>query len=68
MAKKKINELSLVSKFVDAFFDGMQQNTSNRFIAKAKKRGLPKKVTDKLAKIKKEKDELASLLRDIDKL
>ena len=37
-------------------------------IAKAKKRGLPKKVTDKLAKIKKEKDELASLLRDIDKL
>ena len=46
----------------------LQQNTSNRFIAKAKKRGLPKKVTDKLAKIKKEKDELASLLRDIDKL
>jgi len=68
MAKKTINELTLVSKFVGAFFDGMQKNTANRFIAKAKKRGLPKKVTDKLAQIQKEQDELEALLRDIDKL
>jgi len=68
MAKKQINELSIVSKFVGAFFDGVQRNTSNRFIQTAKKRGLPKPVLDKLAKIKKESDELEELLRQIDQL
>ena len=63
MAKKKINELSAASRFVGAFFDGMSRNTTNRFLAKARKSGTPKPVLDKLDKIRKEKAESDALIK-----
>ena len=41
--------LSWLSNLVGDVTDGIQQNTANRFIERAKKRGLPQKVKDRLA-------------------
>jgi len=62
MSKDKINELSAASRFVSAFFDGVKTNTTNRFLAKAKKQGVPKPIIDKLQKIEKERKELDSII------
>tara|TARA_B110000483_G_scaffold228889_1_gene292340 strand:- start:676 stop:897 length:222 start_codon:yes stop_codon:yes gene_type:complete len=62
MAKKKINELSAASKLVGAFFDGLKRNTTNRFLAKAAKQGLPKEVIKRMAAIEKQKKDLENLL------
>jgi hypothetical protein len=58
MAKKNIIIKEGVSNFVSAFFDGVKKNTANRFLAQAKKKGLPKELTDKMELIRKETEEL----------
>ena len=45
----KNDGLSWLSRFVGDVSDGIQQNTANRLIERAKKRGLPQKVKDRLA-------------------
>jgi len=62
MSKEKLNELNLVSRFIGDFFDGIKSNTSKRFLAKAKKDGIPKPILDKLAKIDKETKELDAII------
>ena len=62
MSKDKINELNAVSRFIGDFFDGIRTNTTNRFLAKASKRGIPKPIIDKLEKINKETKELDAII------
>ena len=56
MSKKNTNEglFSTARKFSDAFFNGLQKNTQDKFIQRAKKAGTPKALTDKMEKIRKE--------------
>ena len=58
MSKQKTNEglFSASKRFSDAFFDGLSKNASDRMLAKAKKAGVPKELTDIMAKIQKDKD------------
>lgn len=69
MAKKVINEglFGAAKKFSDAFFDGLKNNAADRVLQTAKKQGVPKEVTDLLDKIKKEKEELDTILQRISK-
>ena len=69
MSKQKTNEglFSASKRFSDAFFDGLSKNASNRMMDKAKKAGVPKELTDIMAKIQKDKDELDSMLDRIAK-
>jgi hypothetical protein len=69
MSKQKTNEglFSASKRFSDAFFDGLSKNASNRMMNKAKKAGVPKELTDIMAKIQKDKDELDSMLDRIAK-
>lgn len=60
--KNTINEQSVASKFVEAFFDALKKNTTNRMLAKARKARMDPKVVAKLEKIQKEKEELYKLL------
>lgn len=52
-------------KFSDAFFDGLSKNASDKMLAKAKKAGPPKELTDVMAKLQKDKDELDAILNRI---
>jgi hypothetical protein len=61
MSKKQINEVNAVSKFIGDFFDGIKTNTSNRFLTRAKQRGIPNEVIQQMEKIQKEKDELEKI-------
>tara|TARA_B110000114_G_scaffold51624_1_gene54966 strand:+ start:1022 stop:1234 length:213 start_codon:yes stop_codon:yes gene_type:complete len=69
MPKQKTNEglFSASKRFSDAFFDGLSKNASNRMMNKAKKAGVPKELTDIMAKIQKDKNELDSMLDRIAK-
>ena len=69
MSKQKTNEglFSASKRFSDAFFDGLSKNASDRMLAKAKKAGVPKELTDIMAKIQKDKNELDSMLDRIAK-
>lgn len=62
--KKNINEGSIAG-FLTKFLDNMQQGTQSRFIQQAKKRGLPKEVTDKMSNLDKDIIELQKLLREL---
>jgi hypothetical protein len=62
MTKKKINEGALTN-FVSSFFDGVANNTTQRFLDKAKKKGMPKPVIDKMKQIDKERAELEKLIK-----
>jgi hypothetical protein len=62
MSKQKINELNVVSRFIGDFFDGIKTNTTNRFLDKARKQGIPKPILDKMAKIDKETKELDAII------
>lgn len=62
MSKNNINELNMVSRFIGDFFDGIKTNTTNRFLAKARKDGIPKPILDKMAKIDKETKELDAII------
>ena len=65
MSKKTTNEglFSTARKFSDAFFNGLQKNTQNKFIQRAQKAGTPKELVDKMEQIRKEKEELERLLK-----
>jgi hypothetical protein len=69
MKKEKVNEglFSASKRFSDAFFDGLSKNASDRMLAKAKKAGVPKELTDVMAKIQQDKDELDDILARIAK-
>lgn len=69
MSKEKTNEglFSAAKKFSDAFFDGLSKNASDRMLNKAKKAGVPKELTDVMAKIQKDKEELDAILDRIAK-
>jgi hypothetical protein len=69
MSKDKVNEglFSAAKKFSDAFFDGLSNNASKRMLDKAKKAGAPKELTDVMAKIQKDKEELDAILDRISK-
>ena len=69
MSKQKTNEglFSASKRFSDAFFDGLSKNASDRMMDKAKKAGVPKELTDIMAKIQKDKNELDSMLDRIAK-
>ena len=69
MSKEKTNEglFSAAKKFSDAFFDGLSKNASDRMLKKAKKAGVPKELTDVMAKIQKDKKELDAILDRIAK-
>ena len=69
MSKKNTNEglFSTARKFSDAFFNGLQKNTQDKFIQLAKKAGTPKALTDKMEKIRKEKAELDALIKKYSK-
>jgi ATP adenylyltransferase/5',5'''-P-1,P-4-tetraphosphate phosphorylase II len=60
--KEKINEVN-ISKFINKFFDAMQQGTQDRFIQQAKKKGVPDSITTRLRKIDQDKADLAAVLR-----
>lgn len=67
MAKKEIIIKEGVSNFVSAFFDGVKKNTGNRFLAQAKKKGLPKEALEVMANIQKDRDRLNYLLNKYSK-
>ncbi len=63
MAKKEIIINEGVSNFISAFFDGVKKNTADRFLAQAKKKGLPKEALEILDTIKKDSERLDTLLK-----
>lgn len=62
--KKTLNEIS-VSGFLSKFLDGVQSGTQKRFIAQAKKKGVPKHITIRLTKIENEIETLKDILKDL---
>jgi hypothetical protein len=69
MKKETTNEglFSAAKRFSDAFFDGLSKNASNRMLDKAKKAGVPQELTDVMARIQKDKEELDAILAKISK-
>jgi hypothetical protein len=69
MSKNNINEglFGAAKEFSDAFFDGLKNNAADRVLQKAKQQGVPKEVTDLMDKIRKEKEELDTILQRISK-
>ena len=69
MKKETTNEglFSAAKRFSDAFFDGLSKNASQRMLDKAKKAGVPQELTDVMAKIQKDKEELDAILARISK-
>lgn len=59
---KQLNEVN-ISKFINKFFDAMQQGTQDRFIKQAEKSGVPNTITKRLRKIDQDKADLAAVLR-----
>lgn len=62
--KKKINEAS-ITDFVTDFVRNIQMKSQDRFIQRAKKKGVPKDVTDKMEKVNKEVEELEDFLKSL---
>ena len=69
MKKETTNEglFSAAKRFSDAFFDGLSRNASQRMLDKAKKAGVPQELTDVMARIQKDKEELDAILAKISK-
>lgn len=65
--KKQVNELTAVSKFIDAFVDGLKSNTADRIIKKAEKSEVERQAIEKMKQIQREKDELEDILSKIPK-
>lgn len=59
--KKIPNELLM---FIDAFFTGLQNNTTERFLSRAGKRRFQQEAIDKKKKIERDKEELARILAE----
>jgi len=64
MAKKYLNEAN-ISGFISKFLNDLQDGTQQRFIAQAKKKGVPKDITLRLTVIEKEVAELKNILKDL---
>lgn len=64
MSKKPINEANIAG-FIGKFFDGLHTGTQKRFIAQAKKRGVPPEVVNKMTQLEKDYVELTNILRDL---
>jgi hypothetical protein len=64
MGKKNLNEGSIAG-FINRFLDDMQQGTVDRFIKQAKEKNVPRPVVKQLEKIRKERQELERLLKDL---
>jgi len=62
--KKKLNEAS-ISGFINRFLDDMQRGTVDRFIKQAKTKNVPRPVVKQLEKLKKERQELEKILKDL---
>jgi hypothetical protein len=60
--KKQINEIN-ISKFINKFFDSLQQGTQDRFIQQAEKSGVPNSITTRLRKIDQQQADLADVLK-----
>jgi hypothetical protein len=60
--KKQINEASIAG-FINRFLDDMQKGTQDRFIKRAKDRGLPKEVVSQMEKIEKERQQLSNIIK-----
>ena len=67
MAKKKINELSGASRFIEKFFDGVRNNTAKRFIDRSAAKGVDSEVIKKMKEIDKNNKELEDLIRKYSK-
>lgn len=62
--KKKLSEAS-VTDFITDFVRNIQMKSQDRFIQRAKKKGVPKEVTDKMEKVEKEVKELEDFLKTL---
>lgn len=64
MGKKQTNEgvIGASKKFLDAFFDGLKNNTADRFIKKAHSAKMDPRVLEKMKEIEQRKRELDDLL------
>ena len=62
MKPKPINELTAVSKFIDAFFTRLRNNTAKHFLEKAEKSGLEPEIVKKMKEIDKQNKELRELI------
>lgn len=67
MGKKTINELTAFSKFIDAFFTGLKNNTAKRFLDKAEQSGVESDIVDKMREIELQNRELRDLIRKYSK-
>lgn len=67
MSKRKINEISAVSRFVDTFFQSVINNTTHRFLKTAKTSGVHDEIIDKMAEINKQTEELNDIIRKYSK-
>lgn len=54
--------MTAVSKFVDAFFDGLKNNTVDRMLKKAETAKVDKRIINQMKRIKKETDEFNRLM------
>tara|TARA_B100001564_G_C20458363_1_gene586796 strand:- start:414 stop:623 length:210 start_codon:yes stop_codon:yes gene_type:complete len=69
MAKKTQNEglFSATKRFSDAFFDGLKNNQTKKFLSKAQTSGVPPKVVQQMRKLEKEKQELDNIIKKYSK-
>jgi len=65
--KKELQEISGVSKFVDKFFQGVINNTADRFLSKAKSSGVNDEIINKMKEISKQTKELDDIIRKYSK-
>jgi Rod binding domain-containing protein len=65
--KKQLKEFTAVNKFVDKFFQGVINNTTDRFLSKAKSSGVNDEIINQMKKIQKETDELDAIIKKYSK-
>jgi hypothetical protein len=66
MAKKQLQE-NVISKFVDKFFQGIINNTADRFLNKARGSGVNDEIIDKMKEINQSTKELNDIIRKYSK-
>jgi hypothetical protein len=59
----KKNKQINISKFINKFFDSLQQGTLDRFIQQAEKSGVPNSIKTRLRKIDQQQADLADVLK-----
>ena len=67
MNESNKNGLSSVSRFIDAFFTGLRNNTAKRFLDNASKKGVHSEIIDKLREMEKQNRELESIIKKYSK-